>query len=143
MISRVREYFLKSYLKFHEPRVISALYGVVYVISLAIGIYNFFDPPTTILLAADNPWLVYLSAGTITIGGGGGLYTVITGNYWAERTPVTSLLVGLGIYWLISLWITVFGTGSQYMSLMTKTFAIILVALRFYWILDRPKNPNR
>lgn len=129
--------------RLHEPRIISAIYGGIYTIALLVGVYNFFDPPRTIVEAANNPFLLWAIAGGISFGGALGMVTVAQGTYWVERYAASFLAGGLGLYWLISIWLTLFGGGSRWMSLMTTTFAVLLVALRFYWINDRPFNPNR
>ena len=133
----------RAYHRLHEPRVISAIYGGVYTIALLVGVYNFFDPPRTIMEAADNPILLYAIAGGITAGGALGVYTVAAGVYWLERYATGLLGGGISLYWIISLWLTLFSGGSRWMSLMTTTFAAILVFMRYYWIADRPYNPNR
>ena len=129
--------------RLHEPRIISAIYGGVYTIALLVGLYNFFDPPRTIMEAADNPILLYAIAGGISTGGLLGMITVARGLYWVERYAAGLLGGGIGLYWIISAWLTLFSGGSRWMSLMTTTFAVLLVGMRFYWINDRPYNPNR
>ena len=128
--------------RLHEPRIISAVYGGVYTIALLVGLYNFFDPPRTIAEAADNPILLYAIAGGISAGGLLGMITVARGLYWVERYAAGLLGGGLGLYWIISAWLTIFGGGSRWMSLMTTTFAVILILIRYYWIADRPYNPS-
>src|SRR5690625_4706787 len=129
--------------RLHEPRIISAVYGGVYTIALLVGLYNFFDPPRTIMEAADNPILLYAIAGGISAGGLLGMIAIARGLYWGERYAAGLLGGGLGLYWIISAWLTLFSGGRRWMSLMTTTFAVLLVAMRFYWIADRPYNPNR
>ena len=133
----------RAVMRLHEPKIISAIYGCVYVIALCVGVYNFFDPPRTIVEAADNPLLLHLIAGGITAGGALGVYTVASGVYWLERYAAGFLAGGISLYWIISLWLTLFSGGSRWMSLMTTTFAAILIFMRYYWIADRPYNPNR
>lgn len=133
----------RAIMRLHEPRVISAIYGGVYTIALLVGVYNFFDPPRTIVEAANNTWLLWATAGGISAGGALGTVTVARGLYWVERYAAGLLAAGLGLYWAVSLWLTLFSGGSRWMSLMTTTFAALLVAMRFYWINDRPYNPNR
>ena len=129
--------------RLHEPRIISAVYGGVYTIALLVGVYNFFDPPRTIMEAADNPILLYAIAGGISAGGLLGMIAIARGLYWVERYAAGLLGGGLGLYWLISAWLTIFSGGSRWMSLMTTTFAVILILIRYYWVADRPYNPNR
>lgn len=129
--------------RLHEPRIISAIYGGVYTIALLVGVYNFFDPPQTIVNAANNSWLLYATTGAISAGGLLGMVTVARGLYWVERYAAGILAAGLGLYWAVSFWLTLFSGGSRWMSLMTTTFAALLVVLRFYWINDRPYNPIR
>lgn len=69
----------------YEPRWISAIYGGIYTIAFMVGLYNFFDPPRTIVEAAENLILLYLIAGGITAGGALGMITVARGVYWIER----------------------------------------------------------
>lgn len=133
----------RSIARLHEPRIISAIYGGVYTIALLVGVYNFFDPPQTIVNAANNSWLLYATTGAISAGGLLGMVTVARGLYWVERYAAGILAAGLGLYWAVSFWLTLFSGGSRWMSLMTTTFAALLVVLRFYWINDRPYNPNR
>ena len=129
--------------RLHEPRSISAIYGGVYTIALLVGLYNFFDPPRTIMEAADNPILLYAIAGGISAGGILGMITVARGLYWVERFAAGLLGGGIGLYWIISAWLTLFSGGSRWMSLMTTTFAVTLILIRYYWINSRPYNPNR
>ena len=133
----------RAFMRLHEPRIISAVYGGVYTIALLVGLYNFFDPPRTIMEAADNPILLYAIAGGISAGGLLGMIAVARGLYWVERYAAGLLGGGLGLYWLISAWLTLFSGGSRWMSLMTTTFAVILILIRYYWVADRPYNPNR
>jgi heme A synthase len=128
--------------RLHEPRIISAIYGAVYTIALLVGVYNFFDPPRTIVEAADNPWLLWIALAAMTLGGILGVITVTTGRYWLERYAATLLAGGLTIYWLIGAWLAIFSGGSRILSLFTTTLAIVCVLLRFYWINDRPYNPR-
>src|SRR5690625_5322069 len=136
-------WYKRAYYRLHEPRVVSAVYGLIYVIATIVGAYNFYDPPRTIMEAADNPILLYTIAGGISAGGLLGMITIARGLYWVERYAAGVLGGGLGLYWLISAWLTIFGGGSRWMSLMTTTFAVILILARYYWIAGRPYNPNR
>lgn len=133
----------RAWYQLHEPRIISAIYGGIYTIALLVGVYNFFDPPRTIAEAADNPILLYLIAGGISAGGLLGMITVARGVYWVERYAAGLLGGGISLYWIISAWLTLFSGGSRWMSLMTTTFAVILILIRYYWINSRPYNPNR
>ena len=133
----------RGYMRLHEPRIVSAIYGGVYTIALLVGLYNFFDPPRTIMEAADNPILLYAIAGGISAGGLLGMIAIARGLYWVERYAAGALASGLGLYWIISAWLTLFSGGSRWMSLMTTTFAVTLILIRYYWIADRPYNPNR
>lgn len=132
----------RAYYRFHEPRIVSAIYGAIYTVAVIVGVYNFFDPPRTIVEAADNPWLLWLALASITIGGVLGVITVATGRYWLERYAATLVGGGLTIYWLIGAWLAIFSGGSRILSLFTTTLAIVCVLLRFYWINDRPYNPR-
>ena len=136
-------WYKRAYYRLHEPRVVSAVYGLIYVIATIVGAYNFYDPPRTIVEAADNPILLYAIAGGISAGGLLGMIAIARGLYWVERYAAGLLGGGIGLYWIISVWLTIFSGGSRWMSLMTTTFAVILILIRYYWIADRPYNPNR
>ena len=132
----------RQYHRLYEPRYISAIYGLVYFIAAVVSTYNFFDPPRTVVAAVDNPILLWIALSAMTAGGALGLITVANGRYWLERYAATMLGVGLTVYWGIGVWLVWAAGGSRWLSLMTTTFAILLVALRFYWVMNRPYNPR-
>lgn len=132
----------RTYHRFHEPRIISAIYGTIYLLVFAVSAYSFFDPPVTITNALGNPWLFWASLGSMTSGGLGGIITVVNGRYWVERYAAGFVIGGLAIYWLVGAWLALNGGGSRLLSLLTTTLAIAAIGLRYYWINDRPYNPR-
>lgn len=71
----------RSYYQLYEPRLISAIYGALYFLAMVVSFYNFFEPPRTIVEAADNPWLLWIALSSLTAGGLLGCVTVATGKY--------------------------------------------------------------
>src|SRR5690625_3459667 len=115
----------RAVMRLHEPRIISAVYGGVYTIALLVGLYNFFEPPRTIMEAADNPILLYAIAGGISAGGLLGMITVVRGLYWVERFAAGLLGGGIGLDWISSAWLHIFGGGAAWLARMTTNVALL------------------
>lgn len=132
----------RAWMRLHEPRIVSFIYGIGYVVVTICASISVVHPPRTIEAAAGDV-LMSIIAGACAIGGVAGVVTVSRGSWWAERYAVGVLLLGLAGYWLMVGFLTLAAPGSRFMQLMGLTLAILFVSLRPYWIWDRPFNPRR
>lgn len=126
----------------HEPRLVSAVYGAWYTILAVVWGRAFFVPPRTVEGALGENGMT-LVAVIIAIGAIIGAVTVATGTYWAERTPMALVAVGLAGYLAITLYLEATGTGNRQPGAASTLGAIVLTLLRSYWIYDRPYHPDR
>lgn len=133
----------RAYLTLYEPRVVSAMYGWVYAIAAIVGVNILVAPPLTLVVAANNPWLLWLMSAGMTGGGIIGAISVACGNFWVERYGATLLLGALIIYWVMLVWLTLVSPAVWTMTLAVATFAIAHIILRFHWIRKRPFDPDK
>lgn len=132
----------RAWLRLHEPRVLSTAYGVWYLIMAGVWLRAFFEPPQTI----ENTFgtaLVSIISVLIVLGGVTGVATVLNGAYWAERTAVALIILGLTGYLALTLTLEVVGTGNRQPGMGSTLGAIGFTWLRAWWIYDRPYNPRR
>lgn len=124
----------RSYYHLHEPPIVSAIYGIWYLIVMTIGVYSTLNPPRTIEAAAGD-YLMSAIAGLLAVAGALGVITVATGDAWLERFAVGFGLLGWGGYWFISLslWITA-TTGNRGMATLGIFGSLILTGGRWFWI---------
>lgn len=131
----------RAWLRLHEPRIISAVYGVAYGIALTVGIWCTASPPQSIE-GQTGPLLMGLITMLIAVGGAVGVATVMRGVYWAERTAAWLTITGLAAWGGMTVWLQLTGTGNRGLTLMACLFGIGFFGIRFWWIGDRPYNPR-
>lgn len=133
----IREWLRRAYFKLNEPRFVSSVYGLAYLISACGGLWSMFNPPRTVEAAAGNTLMVII-AGVITLGGVVGVATVAAGSYWAERAAASLLMLGTSGYFFMVVYLQLTTAGNRVLQASTIATVIGFHAVRFYWINDRP-----
>lgn len=132
----------RSWARLHEPRIVSAGYGLGYTLMTILGAISVAHPPRTINHLAGDVLMMTI-AGCCALGGLIGIITVANGAYWAERTAVGISLLGLVGYWLMVAYLAITAEGNRWMQLMALTLAVLFIAVRLHWVNARPYNPRR
>lgn len=132
----------RSWMRLREPRFISAVYGIWYTILTAVWTSSLISPPRTVEHAAGEVLMLAIS-GIIVCGAVVGVITVAMGTYWAERTTVALVLLGLAGYLGMAVYLEATGSGNRWPQIGVILGAMLLTALRSYWIVERPYNPQR
>lgn len=124
----------RAWFQLHEPPIVSAIYGIWYIIVLIIGVYSSFNPPRTIEAAAGDT-LMSTIAGLLALAGAWGVITIATGDAWLERFAVGFGGIGWFVYGIISiyLWYTA-TTGNRGMATLAIFGSLILTGGRWYWV---------
>src|SRR5699024_9961912 len=89
--------FVRAWTKVHQPRVISALYCVIYTLLLLGGISALIDPPRSIEGTIGAAAMTLL-ASLLTLGGALGAPASLVGAWWLERLAVVSVGVAAAIF---------------------------------------------
>lgn len=118
----------------HEPPIVSAIYGLWYIIVMVIGLYSIFHPPRTIEAAAGDT-LMSAIAGLLALAGAWGVVTIATGDAWLERFAVGFGSLGWFFYEIISayLWATS-TTGNRGMATLGILGSLLFTGGRWYWV---------
>lgn len=135
-------WFRHAWIRLHEPRIISVIYGAWWSLCLALGAYSTVRPPRSIE-AAGGEFLMMLIAATLTIGGLVGVICVSRGTWWAERTAVWFVLMSFFGYVAIVGWIWHEGDGERGLQMLGLLGAMMFTSLRFYWVRKRPYSKER
>ena len=131
----------RAWLRLHEPRIISAVYGAAYLVAAALGVWTTMAPPQSIE-GVTGAALMAIVTCAIAAGGALGVVTVAVGVYWAERTAALLIELGLVVYLGLTIYLQVIGSGNRGLTIMVICFAGLLFGIRFHWIGSRPYNPR-
>lgn len=132
----------RVYMGLLEPRVVTAIHGVAYVILTVAGILSLIFLPEKVADSGGGQLLASMIAVFLVTGGGGGVVTILRGDQWAERFAVWALIVGVTAYWLTVGIAALLLPGAQFMGVVGWTLTLILLILRLHWILDKPHRPG-
>jgi len=135
--------FVRAWTKVHQPRVISALYCVIYTLLLLGGISALIDPPRSIEGTIGAAAMTLL-ASLLTLGGALGAPASLVGAWWLERLAVVSVGFSAGIYGAIIITLDVQATsGNRQLQLSMVLVVLLMQAVRWHRIKQRPYDPDR
>ena len=123
----------------YEPRFVTAIMFVWYVIAATVAIYSFFNPPSSLAgqfgSTAMKALLGLLAGGSII-----GLIAVLPGWYFMERLALVANFIAGGLYLSIVLGLHFqMPTGNRLLqALMILGVMINSCVIRWYRIKDRP-----
>lgn len=128
--------------KISEPRVISLLMFVQYVV-LAVGGYAALISPPATIEGEIGVYSMYMLAGLLAFGGTVGAVTVLPGVWWLERIAVLSVAIAAFIYGGVVTWLNISQSGNRMLQLSFIAAVLILQAVRWHRIHQRPYDPAR
>lgn len=127
----------RNWVRLHEPRVISGVYGVWWLTVTVLAGWSVFHPPRTIEEAAGDVLMSIISA-VLTVGGLIGVVSVIRGVFWTERSAVAFVALGLFGYIVMVGYLWATGEGSRGLQLMGLIGAGVLTLIRLHWVMSKP-----
>lgn len=131
----------RAWLRLHEPRIISAVYGVAYAATTLIGVWTTVSPPRSIE-GETGPWLMAMITLMVAAGGLFGVVTVALGLYWAERSAVALTIGGLALWGGMTIYLQLVGAGNRGLTLLACLLSIGFFGVRTFWISARPYSPR-
>lgn len=129
--------------RIHEPRIISAVTALTYLVLMSAGLYALVNPPSSIE-GEIGTLAMRLLAGTLAVGGAIGAPTALAGIWWLERTAVLCVALSSAIYLMITL--TLHFTSPSGNRLLQAAFIFTVLAMqvvRWHRIRERPYDPTR
>lgn len=132
----------KAWLRVHQPRAISGIYFVIYLILLGGGIAALLQPPTSIEGEIGST-AMFILAGLLTFGGLIGAIAALPGIWWLERTAVTSVALSAAVYGGIVATLQVTESGNRLLQLSFVLTVLLMQAVRWHRIHQRPYDPDR
>lgn len=130
------------WLRVPEPRELSALFTVVYLVSASTGLAALFNPPLTLVTITDRTAVgliaALLVAGALLAGAGGWR------EYWRlERIGLFILISAEATYFgLIAYLQIVHGSGARHLQLGTIAIAIGCFVARYLMIKTFTRRPG-
>lgn len=125
----------------HEPRVVTVIYLVAYLVALGMGAVTLINPPATIegALGFITPfWGAFLA-----LGGAVGAVACPRGVWWLERVGMGAVLIGLGMYVGTAVALHVQSSGNRLAQVGAITLAILLFLARWAHIRWAALDPTK
>lgn len=128
--------------KIQEPKVITVVYFIMYVLLTVGGVAALVDPPTSIQGEVGQASMILL-AGLLAFGGGVGAFAVLPGVWWLERTAVLSIGLSLVLYGFIVIALHFTSSGNRVLQFTVIGALGLLQIVRWHRIRVRPYDPAR
>lgn len=128
--------------RIQEPKVISVLYFLIYIVMSIGGVSALIDPPSSIAGEAGELTMLILAL-LLTLGGVIGSVSVLPGIWWLERIAVLSIGAGSLLYAVLVLALHVTQPGNRIMQLAFVFSIVLLQLVRWHRIHERPYDPAR
>lgn len=142
MIASIASTARALWLRINEPRSVSVMYFLAYLVLLCMGAYALVNPPTSI----EGPigtFAMNMLAGTLTFGASVGVVSVLPGIWWLERTAVLSISLSSTLYLIIIIALHTQGTGNRLLQAGFVCFVLIMQGVRWVRVAKRPYDPDR
>lgn len=132
----------RLYLRIQEPRVVSIIQWLIYLVTLGIGVTAFQRPPSSIEgalgVTLTTIWAVFLIVGGVL-----GAIAALPGIWWLERVAVLACGTGALMYGSVVLSLHYSETGNRLPQLGFVAIAVCAFAKRWFEIRRYAYDPER
>ncbi len=126
----------------HDPPQWRPVVAVGYMVAVALGVVALVAPPRTIESQLGD--VLTAAWGVLTLVGGiGGLATVYTRWWWAERLSILVIGVGLAMYASQVVWLALTAEGNRGAQIGVMALSALFFVLRFVQITGWDYKPPR
>ena len=132
----------RLWLLLHEPRVITATQGIVWLIWAAIGVAAVLAPPMTIAHEM-GPTLTGVWGGLMCVGGLLGLAGCLPGWWWVERSGIIGAGAGAVVYVFVVLNLHATTPGNRLVQAGFILLAVASLIVRWLRISGLQTDPTR
>lgn len=132
---------LRAWRRINEPRTISVLYFVSYLVFTAAGVNALVTPPNSIQGEIGATAMTML-ASLLVVGGVIGSIAALPGMYWLERFAVGAVASSALIYLLIIVTLHFTSTGNRLLQAAFVSSVLLHQGVRWVRIRERPYRPE-
>ncbi|MCQ9367942.1 hypothetical protein NQ036_06750 [Brevibacterium sp. 91QC2O2] len=125
-----------------EPKWVSILQAVVYVVLAAGATAQLIEPSPTIMEAWER-WFTTVWAVMLITGGAIGACAAPTGVWWLERIAITACVTGICMYIIVLITHMSRLTGGRGMVIALALFALLSLGIRYLCIRGLQYEPGR
>ncbi|WP_156532908.1 hypothetical protein [Cellulosimicrobium sp. I38E] len=128
--------------KVQEPKVVTFLHWIAYMVALGVGLSALVDPPSSVA-GELGPVLTTIWAGFIILGGVLGVFATLPGVWWLERAAVIACITGLAVWVMVvvTLELTI-PDGNRWPQAGALTMLALLLAVRWFRIRRYAYDPE-
>lgn len=127
--------------KIQEPRVISVLVFLMYLVLTAGALSVLVSPPATIKGELGQGGMIALGS-LVLMGGVMGTIAALPGIWWLERLAVAGIALGLSTYAAIILALHITEPGNRFFQFTVVVALIITQVVRWARIREYPYDPK-
>ncbi|RLV54839.1 hypothetical protein D9V41_14715 [Aeromicrobium phragmitis] len=131
----------RAWHRINEPRTISVLYFVSYLVLTAGGVTALVIPPTS-LEGEIGATAMTMLASLLVFGGSIGSVSALPGIYWLERFAVGAIASSATIYLLIIVTLHFTSTGNRLLQAAFVCSVLLHQGVRWMRIRERPYRPE-
>lgn len=133
---------LKLWARLHEPRIVTAIQILVYVLAFNVGLAIIIVPPMSVVAEWQDP-LPAIWAGWFLFGGVMGAVGCLLGHWWAERIGIVSLMVATAMYLSAVSYLHFVESGNRVVQALLIAWVLCHLAQRWFRIMGQPLDPSR
>lgn len=139
-MAEVMDALRRLWLRVNEPRVVSVLRFLMYVVLFVGGVSAVTNPPTTMESALGQGAVVGLGM-LLSFGCLLGAVSALPGMWFIERLGLVAISSALAIYGGVVFQLHLFSLGNRMLHLTIIIALILSQAIRWVRIKDRPYDP--
>lgn len=128
--------------KVQEPKVVTVLHWIAYLVALAVGISALVDPPSSVA-GELGPLLTAIWAWFFILGGVLGAFATLPGIWWLERGAVIACLTGLAVWVMVTVVLEfTIPDGNRWPQAGALTMLALALAVRWFRIRRYAYDPE-
>ncbi len=125
-----------------EPKVVTVLHWVAYLVALGVGVSALLDPPSSVA-GELGPLLTTIWAGSFILGGTLGAVATLPGIWWLERAGVIACVTGLAVWVMVTVVLELtIPDGNRWPQAGALTILGLLLAVRWFRIRRYAYDPE-
>nr|WP_146177666.1 hypothetical protein [Sphaerisporangium cinnabarinum] len=128
--------------KVQEPKVVTVLHWIAYVVGLGVGLSALADPPSSVA-GELGPLLTTIWAASFILGGALGVFATLPGIWWLERAAVIACITGLAVWVMVTVVLELtIPEGNRWPQAGAMTILALLLAVRWFRIRRYAYDPE-